>query len=94
MLFRIFIANAEARVIAQIGQSLEIAGSVTGATFGFGSWGVEPTVVVELGGATRDDVARFTGAVFAAYPGEQAVYVIEGAAGATGRTWYRDGRVE
>lgn len=94
MLFRIFIANADTQDVAALAQSLNLAGSVTGATFGFGSWGVEPTVVVEMGGVTRDDVARLTEAVFAAYPAEQAVYVIEGATGATGRTWFRDGRVE
>ena len=89
MVFRIFIANAEVRRIAEIGQSLDLDGSVTGATFGFGSWGVEPTVIVEMGGASNQDLTRFVEAVFAAYPGEEAVYVTEGATGATGRTWYR-----
>jgi hypothetical protein len=94
MLFRIFIANADARQIAEIGQSIGISGSVTGATFGFGAWGIESTVIVEMGGTSRDDVARFTEAVFRAFPAEEAVYVIEGAVGSAGRTWYRDGRIE
>lgn len=92
MLFRIFIANATARAVAEIGQALDLAGSVTEATLGFGSWGIEPTVIVEMGGVTRDDLARFVGAIFAAFPDEEAVYVVVN--GLKGEIWFRDGRVE
>lgn len=92
MVFRIFLANATAEAVAQIGQSLGLAGTVSTAT-GFGPWGIESTVVAEIGGVGVEQVNAFAAAVFAAYPDEEAVYVTT-AAGTKGEVWWRDGRVE
>ena len=92
MKFRIFLANASPQKVAEIGQALVMAGTVFGEAIGFGAWGVEPTVVIEIDGQTEDRIRGFVDAIFAEYSGEEAVYVIAGRRG--GRTWYRDGRVE
>jgi len=91
MFFRLSLANATAEQVAQIGQTFGVAGTVFSG-IGFGSWGIESTVVVELGGVTRAQVEAFAAAIFAAFPAEQAVYVVEG--DGVGQVWFRDGRVE
>lgn len=93
MLFRIFIANASALQIAEIGQRLGLAGTVGEATVGFGEWGVEPTAVVEMAGVDLPQLEAFVGALFEIFPDEQSVYLTD-ATGLTGEVWWRDGRVE
>ena len=92
MMFRIFIANASPQKVAEIGQSLDMSGTVFGEAIGFGAWGTEPTVVAEIGGETEPRIKVFVAAIFAQYPDEEAVFVIAGRV--KGRAWYRDGRVE
>lgn len=92
MVFRVFIANATAREVAEIGQAAGVAGTVSEA-IGFGSWGIEPTVTVEVGGISTDELSRFVDVLFAAFPAEEAVYVTT-AGTTTGEVWWRDGRVE
>jgi hypothetical protein len=60
MVFRVSIANLSAEQVAQIGQSLNMAGTAF-VGLAFGKWGVEPTVVAELGGITRNEVSPFRG---------------------------------
>lgn len=91
MMFRVYLANALLSTVAEIGQKLEISGSAMDS-IGFGDWGIEPTVIIELGGASREQVQDFVTALFEAYPKEQAVYVTED--GMNGQKWFKDGRVE
>lgn len=88
MTHKIFIANATPNDIAQIGQRMELSGTVS-AAIGFGLWGIEPTAVVEFGDSElTDTIIDFVSEVFAAYPDEEAVYLISGG---VGYTWRRSG---
>jgi hypothetical protein len=89
MLFRVFTANLSAEQVAQVGQSLGMSGTVF-AGFGFGDWGIEPTVVAEIGGVGREEIRRFVAEIFKTAPAEQAVYVHDGE---VGEVWFRAGRV-
>ncbi|MGE0456441.1 MAG: hypothetical protein AB7I13_00170 [Vicinamibacterales bacterium] len=88
--FRISLANATAEQVAQIAIGLGLAGSVLTAV-GFGAWGIEATVIVEIGGVTTEQADALVAALFAAFPKEEAVYVHDGR---KGRVVYRAGRVE
>ncbi len=91
MTFRIFIANASPQRIAEIGQGLDMKGTVFGEAIGFGSWGIEPTVVTEMTDQTHSRIRLLVDAILAEYPDEEAVHVIAGRR--KGKDWYRDGRV-
>ena len=73
MSYTVFIANVTAAQVAEVGQDLGLSGSVSN-TLGFGQWGIEPSVKVELGEATLHDVARFVWHMFRGTD-EEAVYV-------------------
>lgn len=93
MLFRIYLANADAREVAELGQRLGLSGTVADSAVGFGEWGVEPTAVVELAGADIPTLEAFVDALFDAFPEEASIYLTD-ATGLRGEIWWRDGRVE
>ncbi len=88
MTFEIFIANADAGRVAQIGQRLGLSGTIIRDALGFGEWGVEPTIIARIGQTSSERAMDFVDGVFAAFPNEKAVWVecedFE-------ELWYREG---
>lgn len=75
MIARLSFANVDVPSVAGLGQRLGLAGTVTGGQVGFGGWGIESSVTVDialLGDITLDRVKAFGQAVLAAFPSEQA----------------------
>ena len=52
MVASIYMANATAQDVAKVAQSLGLVGTVVGG-YGFGLWGVEPTVVLTMNTEAR-----------------------------------------
>lgn len=75
---RVTIANVTAPCVAGSFQARGLSGTIFN-TLGFGAWGVEPGVTIELAGAQpADAIEDATRAVLAA-AGESAAYVNTGA---------------
>ena len=79
---QVYVANALPEALALIGQELGLSGT-THAALGFGAWGVEPTTVVEFGDVLPVDLQLFLRVIFADYPEEEALYVVQDSKGQT-----------
>ena len=69
---RLFVANAKAQHVAEIGLDYALSGTVSEG-YGFGDWGVEPTAIVEL---PQNDAEFFAGVLLSYYPKEKCIHVI------------------
>ena len=78
----IYVANLLPIDAARIAQSMGLSGTTYGA-LGFGTWGVEPTTVLELGDASADSLASFLQELFKECPDEEAFYFVTGGIGVT-----------
>lgn len=80
MLLRYAIAGVDAEALAQLGQVTGLSGSITTGQ-GFGKWGVEPTVFLDMyvgGYEDMDRADQFVARTLARHGQESALRVRDG----------------
>lgn len=84
----LYVANSDPHYLAVLAQDEGLNGTANAAAWGFGDWGVEPTVVLEVGNATAKQVRNLAYVIFQYESQEQAIYVVR--SDGLQETWKRE----